>query len=48
MPPLVIEDAGFLLSDPQAAVVWITAPLKLEPWREAIARTALCRAVEAL
>ena len=47
-PPLIIPDPAALLADPAATAARIVAPLKLEPWREAIARTALCRAVKAL
>lgn len=47
-PPLMIEDTAALLADPVAAAARITAPFKLDPWRDAIARTALRRAVQAL
>ena len=48
-PPLVIEDAATLLSDPAAEADRIIATLgPLEPWRSALVRTALVRAVAAL
>ena len=47
-PPLMIPDPAALLADPAITAARIVAPLKLDPWRAAIARTALCRAVQAL
>lgn len=48
-PPLVIEDASALLAAPDAEAARIVAGLKdLAPWRSAIARTALRRAVAAV
>ena len=47
-PPLVIGDASSLLASPEAEAARLVAPFQLEPWREAIAITALCRAVQAL
>jgi carbon-monoxide dehydrogenase medium subunit len=45
-PPLVIEDAGALLADPAAEVPRLVAHFAgLDDWREAIAETALRRAV---
>jgi hypothetical protein len=47
VPPLVIEDAAALMSDPadQASRV-VAAFADLTDWRRAIAETALRRAVE--
>lgn len=45
--PLVIADAAGLLAAPAAEAARIVAGLGIEdPWRAALARTALCRAVE--
>ncbi|HTB46579.1 MAG TPA: FAD binding domain-containing protein [Acetobacteraceae bacterium] len=45
-PPLVIEDASALLAAPDAEAARIVAAFKdLAPWRQAIAQTALRRAV---
>ncbi|MBR0642037.1 FAD binding domain-containing protein [Plastoroseomonas hellenica] len=45
MPPLVIADAGALLAAPEAEAARIVAGLALrDPWRAALARTALHRA----
>jgi carbon-monoxide dehydrogenase medium subunit len=47
-PPLVIEDASALLAAPEAEATRIVAAFKgLAPWRNAIAQTALRRAVAA-
>jgi carbon-monoxide dehydrogenase medium subunit len=43
-PPLVIADASALLAAPADEAARIVAPLGLEPWRAALARTALIRA----
>ena len=48
MPPLVIEDASALVADPVGEATRLLAALRLEAWREAIARTALLRAVAML
>ncbi len=48
MAPMVIEDASALIADPAAEATRLLAGLHLEPWREAIALTALHRAVAAL
>jgi carbon-monoxide dehydrogenase medium subunit len=46
-PPLVIEDASALISDPAAEASRLVAGLPgLTPWRRALAETALRRAVE--
>jgi carbon-monoxide dehydrogenase medium subunit len=48
-PPLVIADASALLAATEAEAARIVATLPdLSPWRAALARTALIRAVEAL
>ena len=47
-PPLVLEDATPLLANPAAEAARLLAPLKLDPWREAIAAAALVNAVAAL
>ena len=44
MAPLVIDDASALLTDPAAEAARLLAPLRLDPWRHAIAQTALRRA----
>lgn len=47
-PPLLIADAAALLADPRAEAERIVAALALQdPWRAALARTALRRAAEA-
>jgi carbon-monoxide dehydrogenase medium subunit len=47
-PPLVIADASALLADPAGEAARIAQSVdQLEPWRRAIARTALRRAAEA-
>ncbi len=46
--PTVIENAEALLAAPAQEAARIVAGLSLEPWRAAIATTALCRAVAAL
>jgi carbon-monoxide dehydrogenase medium subunit len=47
-PPMVIEDASALLAAPEAEAARIVAAFKdLPPWRNAIAQTALRRAVAA-
>ena len=47
-PPLVLEDATPLLANPAAEAARLLAPLKLDPWREAVATAALVNAVAAL
>ena len=48
-PPLMIEDATALIDAPEAEADRILLTLgPLEPWRTALVRTALCRAVAAL
>lgn len=45
-PPLVIADAAALMAAPEAEAPRILAPLQpLDPWRAALGRTALIRAV---
>jgi hypothetical protein len=47
--PLVLDDASALLRDPAGEAARLTASLTdLPPWRLALARVALIRAVEAL
>lgn len=48
-PPLVMADASALLAAPEAESDRIAATLgPLDPWRAAVVRTALCRAVALL
>ena len=48
-PPLVMADASALLAAPEQEADRVIATLgPLEPWRAALVRTALCRAVAAL
>jgi carbon-monoxide dehydrogenase medium subunit len=49
LPPLVVEDASLLLASPEAGFDAILARVgPLDPWRAALARTALVRALRAL